>query len=75
MFSHLKLKSNCLKQEEIAPHYQLVRIRDGHMEGLEVNVELRPAHSKLNAEERNNVANQIRARIKSYIGISTKVIG
>lgn len=68
-----QVEEQLLKQKEIAPHYQLVRIRDGHMEGLEVNVELRPSHSKLSAEDRNSVGNQIRARIKSYIGISTKV--
>ena len=68
-----QVEEQLLKQGEIAPHYQLVRVRDGHMEGLEVNVELRPAHSKLSAEDRNNVGNQIRSRIKSYIGISTHV--
>jgi len=63
-----------LKQPELAPHYQLVVTRDGHLDKLAVKVEVRPELShKLSEAERDALAGQLRDAIKTYVGISTKV--
>jgi len=63
-----------LKQPELAPHYQLVVTRDGHLDKLAVKVEVRPELShRLSEAERDALAGQLRDAIKTYVGISTRV--
>lgn len=63
-----------LKHHHLAPQYQLVLSRDGHLDKLEVLVELRPeASSRLSAFEIEAVGRELQHHIKTFIGISTKV--
>jgi len=55
----------------LAPHYQLVVTRDGHLDALDVRCELREGgHSAGTVEQ---LARDLQHRIKTYIGVSTRV--
>ncbi|RJG07540.1 phenylacetate--CoA ligase [Noviherbaspirillum cavernae] len=59
-----------LKQPHLAPHYQLVLTKDGHLDKLEVLTELRAATSP---NETANLCKEIEHMIKTYVGVSTTV--
>ena len=58
------------KMPKLAPQYQLVVSRDGHLDKLEVLAELRP---EVNASEGAALANELEHHIKTYVGVTTKV--
>ncbi|MRR51140.1 MAG: phenylacetate--CoA ligase [Rhodocyclaceae bacterium] len=62
-----------LKQPKLAPHYVLEVIREGHLDAVRVNVEIKPEFATATAAEKEYVAHELQHHIKSYIGISTKV--
>ena len=57
----------------LAPHYQLVVTRDGHLDALEVHCELREdaPHEGMDAVDR--LARELQHKIKTHIGVSTTV--
>jgi len=61
-----------LKQKELSPHYQIELTRDGHMDKMEVIVELSTAAAELGPLRQQEVAKLLQHNIKSFIGISTK---
>ncbi|CAI09378.1 phenylacetate--CoA ligase PaaK [Aromatoleum aromaticum] len=61
-----------LKQKELSPHYQIELTRDGHMDKMEVVVELTTEAADLGALRQQEIAKLLQHNIKSYIGISTK---
>jgi phenylacetate-CoA ligase len=61
-----------LQMPALAPHYQLVVTRDGHLDALAVNCELRDGK----VDDRDDVdalARDLQHRIKTYIGVTTAV--
>ncbi|WP_199902094.1 phenylacetate--CoA ligase PaaK [Azospirillum sp. B506] len=54
----------------LAPHYELVVSRDGHMDNLAVRVEM---HEDIHPSEWDGHARHLQHSIKSLIGISTRV--
>jgi phenylacetate-CoA ligase len=62
-----------LKQPKLAPHYQLEVSREGHLDALTVNVEIKPEFATLTPPEKEFIAHDLQHHIKSYVGISTKV--
>lgn len=62
-----------LKQPKLSPHYQLEVTREGHLDALTVNVEIKPEFATLTAPEREFIAHDLQHHIKSYVGISTHV--
>ncbi len=62
-----------LKQPKLSPHYIIDVWRDGHLDAVAVNVELKPEHRFATAVEKEFVAHDLQHHIKSYIGISTQV--
>ncbi|MCA8908302.1 MAG: phenylacetate--CoA ligase, partial [Rhodospirillaceae bacterium] len=65
-----------LKIPDLAPIYQLVVSREGHLDKLEVNVEMRQHMSrgwKMDASAAAAHANELRHQIKALIGVSTTV--
>ncbi|MFP5517450.1 MAG: phenylacetate--CoA ligase PaaK [Alphaproteobacteria bacterium] len=54
----------------LAPHYELVVTRDGHMDNLAVRVEM---HDGIHPSEWEGHAKHLQHSIKSLIGISTRV--
>jgi len=62
-----------LKQPKLSPHYLIDVWRDGHLDAVAVNVELKPEQRFASAAEKEFVAHDLQHHIKSYIGISTQV--
>ncbi|MRW94742.1 phenylacetate--CoA ligase [Duganella sp. FT80W] len=58
------------KMPKLAPQYQLVISRDGHLDKLEVLAELRPEISPADADA---LARELQQRIKTNVGVSTEV--
>jgi phenylacetate-CoA ligase len=59
-----------LQFSSLAPHYQLLLSRDGHLDSLEVLVEAREEHAHDPAIQHGKALEQ---QIKSYIGVSCSV--
>ncbi|UTY57829.1 phenylacetate--CoA ligase PaaK [Massilia sp. erpn] len=63
-----------LKMPKLAPQYQLIVSREGHLDKLDVVGELRPELTgKLAEHETEALARELEHRIKTYVGVSTKV--
>jgi phenylacetate-CoA ligase len=62
-----------LKQPKLSPHYQLEVSREGHLDSMTVNVEIKPAFATATAAEKEFIAHDLQHHIKSYVGISTRV--
>ena len=58
-----------LQMPQLAPHYQLVVAREGHMDTLAVHAELRDA-AQAGAQA---LARQLEHNIKTYVGVTTSV--
>jgi phenylacetate-CoA ligase len=61
-----------LKVPALAPHYQLVVSREGHLDELEILVERRAGSSANDAEI--SPARRLERDIKSYVGVSARVV-
>jgi phenylacetate-CoA ligase len=61
-----------LKQPKLSPHYVLEVTRDGHLDSLRVNVEMKPESVRQRAGKGIRGARPA-APIKSYIGISARI--
>ncbi|HEU4853288.1 MAG TPA: AMP-binding protein, partial [Telluria sp.] len=59
-----------LKMPSLAPHYQLVLTRDGHMDKLEVVAEARPG---VDASRHEQLGRELEHNIKTFVGVSCKV--
>jgi phenylacetate-CoA ligase len=63
-----------LKQPRLAPHYQLIVSRAGHLDTLDVNVELRHGIAQSLVEsEMTALGRELEHYIKSYIGVTSEV--
>jgi phenylacetate-CoA ligase len=62
-----------LKQPKLSPHYVLEVTRDGHLDSMKVNVELKPEFEFATNAEKEFVAHDLQHHIKSYIGISARI--
>ena len=58
-----------LQMPALAPHYQLVVTRDGHLDALAVHCELRDGA----AHDVEALARDLQHRIKTYVGVTTTV--
>jgi phenylacetate-CoA ligase len=58
------------KMPKLAPQYQLVISRDGHLDKLDVLAELRP---ETPVGETEALARELEHHIKTYVGVTTKV--
>ena len=65
-----------LKMPDLAGIYQLVVSRDGHLDTLDVKVELRPhtaKHMRAASPEATALGGELQRQIKSLIGVSSRV--
>jgi phenylacetate-CoA ligase len=66
-----QVEEQVLQMPALAPHYQLVVTKEGHLDALEVRCELREdefAPSQVEA-----LAQELKHRIKTHIGVTTSV--
>ena len=63
-----------LKQPKLAPHYQLIVSKEGHLDSLVVHVEMRPEFAAASETEKSQVTSALEHAIKSYIGVSANII-
>lgn len=63
-----------LKMPELAAQYQLVLTRSGNLDELEILTEVRPEYDHLGGDERDALAQKLRHAVKTYIGVSARVI-
>lgn len=66
-----QVEEQVLQMPALAPHYQLVVTRDGHLDALEVRCELREGDHA--ADTVALLAHELQHRIKTYIGVTTRV--
>jgi len=66
-----QVEEQVLQMPALAPHYQLVVSKDGHLDKLEVRCELRPG--EFADEQVAALAQELKHRIKTYIGVTTSV--
>jgi phenylacetate-CoA ligase len=64
-----QIEEQILQMPALAPHYQLVVTRDGHLDALAVHCELRDG----GADDVDALARDLQHRIKTYIGVTTAV--
>jgi phenylacetate-CoA ligase len=62
-----------LKQPKLSPHYQLEVSREGHLDSMNVHVEIKPEFATSTTAEKEFIARDLQHHIKSYVGISTRV--
>jgi phenylacetate-CoA ligase len=62
-----------LKMPKLAPHYVLEVSRPGHLDELDVLVEMKPEFARAPAAEQEAAAKELQHHVKSYIGVSTTV--
>jgi len=62
-----------LKQGQLTALYQVVVSRDGKLDEVEVLSELQPQHANLSADEVAQISRHLQERIKTMVGISTRV--
>lgn len=69
-----QIEEQILRDQRLAGNYQVVVTRDGHMDNLEVRCEVqRELSGKLSAADIQAIAKGLQHRIKTIIGVSTKI--
>ena len=69
-----QIEEQICKLSKLEPQYQLVASRDGHLDKLEVLVELRAGLARADAgADGNDPARELEQRIKTNVGVSTTV--
>ncbi len=61
-----------LRVPQLAPHYQILLDKDGHLDTVTVRVELEPQADRAD-DVRSRAASELQHQIKSYIGVSSTV--
>jgi phenylacetate-CoA ligase len=62
-----------LKQPKLSPHYLIEVSRDGHLDSMKINVEIKPEFEFASGPEKEFVAHDLQHHIKSYIGVSARI--
>ena len=69
-----QIEEQLLRDKRLSGNYQIVLTRDGHLDHVEVRVEVqRELSGKLSRTETENIARELQHAIKTIVGISTKV--
>ncbi|MCS0588617.1 phenylacetate--CoA ligase PaaK [Massilia norwichensis] len=66
-----QVEEQVLQMPALAPQYQLVVSKDGHLDKLEVRCELR--EGEFTDDQVQTLAQELKHRIKTYIGVTTSV--
>ena len=69
-----QIEEQILRDKRLAGNYQIVVTRDGHLDNLEVRCEVqRELSGKLSSADIQSIAKELQHRIKTIIGVSTKI--
>ncbi|MBP8195235.1 MAG: phenylacetate--CoA ligase [Azonexus sp.] len=69
-----QIEEQILRDQRLSGNYQVVVTRDGHLDNLEVRCEVqRELSGKLSATDIQAVSKELQHRIKTIIGVSTKI--
>jgi phenylacetate-CoA ligase len=68
-----QIEEQILKTPKLSPHYLIEVERDGHLDTVTVNVEMKPEFGTATGAEKEFAAHELAHHIKSYIGISTHI--
>ncbi len=68
-----QIEERVLAQPRLSPHYLLDLYREGHLDRLDVLVEMSPAHASASEAERRSIAEALQHDVKSYVGLATRV--
>jgi phenylacetate-CoA ligase len=69
-----QIEEQILRDPQLSGNYLLVLTREGHLDHLEVRCELqRAASGRLSDAERAAIGRELQHRIKTFIGVSTRV--
>ena len=69
-----QIEEQIMRDKRLSGNYQIVLTRDGHLDNVEIRVEVqRDLSGKLSRTETENIARELQHHIKTIIGISTKV--
>ena len=68
-----QIEEQILKTPKLSPHYLIEVERDGHLDTVTVNVEMKPEFATATNAEKEFAAHELAHHIKSYIGISTHI--
>ncbi len=69
-----QIEEQILRDQRLAGNYQVVVTRDGHLDNLEVRCEVqRELSGKLSAADIQAISKELQHRIKTIIGVSTKI--
>ena len=62
-----------LTMPRLAPIYQIIVSRDGHLDEMEVRAELRPGGGAVSTTENEALCRELQHCIKTHVGVSTRV--
>jgi len=69
-----QIEEQILRDHRLSGNYQVVVTRDGHLDNLEVRCEVQSGLSgKLGRKEVQTIGNELQHRIKTNIGVSTRI--
>jgi phenylacetate-CoA ligase len=69
-----QIEEQIMRDKRLSGNYQIVLTRDGHLDNVEIRVEVqRELSGKLNRNDTESIARELQHHIKTIIGISTKV--
>ena len=63
-----------LKMPSLAPSYQLVLTREGHLDQLEIHVEEREVAPGVSPPDPESVARELQHHIKGHVGVTARVV-
>jgi phenylacetate-CoA ligase len=68
-----QIESVLMEMEEVEPHYQLIVDREGNLDTLTVNVEMKEILFSDEVKDLQNLERSISKNIKDYLGVTAKV--
>ncbi|MFY0731299.1 phenylacetate--CoA ligase PaaK [Pseudomonas sp. NFX15] len=69
-----QIEEQVLKVKQLAECYEIHLYRNGNLDSVDVHVELKAEHQHLSDEQQKAVCGELSKHIKTYIGISTRIV-
>ena len=69
-----QVEEQVLKVKQLCECYEIHLYRNGNLDSVDVHVELKAEHQHLGDEQQKVIAGELSRHIKTYIGISTRIV-